>query len=102
MDDNLEVDDISSYIWFIIHTRIKLNIMKIKKIVVMAIKGNTDMRTRIKETLEISEPTLYRLLTENEADNDLTKASVLKIIREGLELNDAEILEELDLQGITN
>lgn len=58
----------------------------------MAIKGNTDIRRRIKEALDISEPTLYRLLTEN--DDDLTKAAVLKIIREDLNLTDGEILEE--------
>lgn len=57
----------------------------------MAIKGNTDLRRKIKETLDISEPTLYRLLTEN--DDDLTKAAVLKVIREDLELTDDEILE---------
>lgn len=65
--------------------------MKIKKLVLMAIKGNTDLRRKIKETLDISEPTLYRLLTEN--DDDLTKAAVLKVIREDLELTDDEILE---------
>ena len=65
--------------------------MKIRKIVLMAIKGDKDIRRRIKETLDISEPTLYRLLTEN--DDDLTKAAVLKVIREDLNLTDQEILE---------
>lgn len=65
----------------------------------MAIKGNTDLRTRIKETLDISEPTLYRLLKEN--DDDLTKAAVLKVIREDLNLTDAEILEEENVQSDT-
>lgn len=67
--------------------------MRIKKIIIMAIKGNTDLRRRIKEVLDISEPTLYRLLTEN--DDDLTKAAVLKVIREDLNLTDAEILDEV-------
>lgn len=70
--------------------------MKLKKLVLMAIKGNTDIRRKIKETLDISEPTLYRLLTEN--DDDLTKAAVLKILREDLELTDIEILEELETE----
>lgn len=67
--------------------------MKIRKIVLMAIKGNRDIRQRIKQTLGISEPTLYRILTEN--DDDLTKAAVLKVIREDLNLTDAEILEDV-------
>lgn len=67
--------------------------MKIRKIVLMAIKGNKDLRRRIKEVLDISEPTLYRLLTEN--DDDLTKAAALKVIREDLNLTDSEILEEV-------
>lgn len=71
--------------------------MKIRKIVLMAIKGNTDTRKRIKEVLGISEPTLYRLITEN--DDDLTKAAVLKVIREDLNLTDAEILEEMEPQS---
>lgn len=59
----------------------------------MAIRGNKDLRRRIKEALDISEPTLYRLMTEN--DDDLTKAAALKVIREDLNLTDAEILEEV-------
>lgn len=69
--------------------------MRIKKLVLMAIKGNKDIRKRIKEVLDISEPTLYRLLTEN--DEDLTKAAALKVIREDLNLTDAEILEESEV-----
>lgn len=67
--------------------------MKIRKIVLMAIRGNKDLRRRIKKALDISEPTLYRLMTEN--DDDLTKAAALKVIREDLNLTDAEILEEI-------
>ena len=58
----------------------------------MAIKGNTELRRRIKEALDISEPTFYRLITEN--DDDLTKAAALKVIREELGIGDSEILEE--------
>lgn len=57
-----------------------------------AIRGNTDLRKRIKEALDISEPTLYRLITEN--DDDLTKASVLKLIRDEYKVSDSDILEE--------
>lgn len=58
----------------------------------MAIKGNTELRRKLKEVLDISEPTLYRLLNEN--DDDLTKAAALKVIREDLNLSDSEILED--------
>jgi hypothetical protein len=66
--------------------------MKIRKLVIMAIRGNTECRKRIKEALDISEPTLARLLREN--DEDLTKAAALKVIREELGISDSEILEE--------
>lgn len=66
--------------------------MKIKKLALLAIRGHTECRRRLKEVLDISEPTLYRLLNEN--DDDLTKAAALKVIREELELTDSEILEE--------
>ena len=58
----------------------------------MAIKGDKNIRRRLKEALSISEPTLYRLLTQN--DDDLTKAAALQVIREELKLEDSEILEE--------
>lgn len=68
--------------------------MKLKKLVLMAIRGNTDLRRKIKEVLDISEPTLYRLLSEN--DDDLTKAAALKVIREDLNItSDDELLEEI-------
>lgn len=57
----------------------------------MAIRGNTGLRRRIKEILDISQPTFYRLLRDN--DDDLTKAEVLKAIREETGLEDSEILE---------
>lgn len=69
--------------------------MKIKNLIIMAIRGNTALRKRLKDTLDISEPTLYRLLTENNENDDLTKAAALKVIREELGLTDSEILEEL-------
>lgn len=70
--------------------------MKIKNLIIMAIRGNTAIRKRLKDTLDISEPTLYRLLTENNENDDLTKAAALKVIREELGLTDSEILEEMD------
>lgn len=72
--------------------------MKVKQIVLMAIRGNKELRRRLKIALEISEPTLYRLINpENEEENkdsDLTKAIALRVIREETGLTDVEILEE--------
>jgi|GEM_PF-1388124 len=67
--------------------------MKLKAIVIMAIKGNSELRKRLRETLGISNPTMTRLLQDN--DDDLTKAAALKVIREELGITDSEILEEL-------
>lgn len=66
--------------------------MKIKKLVLLAIRGSSETRKRLKEALDITEPTLYRLLSQN--DDDLTKAAALKVIREELNLTDEDILEE--------
>lgn len=66
--------------------------MKIRQIVIMAIRGNTELRRRLKDVLDISEPTLLRMLNDNR--DDLTKAAALKVIREETGLSDQEILEE--------
>jgi hypothetical protein len=66
--------------------------MKIRKLVLMAIRGNTELRRKIKEVLGISEPTLNRYL--NGYGDELTKSASLKVIREELGLSDSEILEE--------
>jgi ATP-dependent Clp protease adapter protein ClpS len=68
-----------------------MNTMKIRKIVLAAIKGNTGLRRKIKEVLNISEPTLYRIIHEN--DDDLTKAAVMNLIKAEFELTEEEILE---------
>lgn len=67
--------------------------MKLKKVVLMAIHGNTDLRRKVQEVLGISAPTMVKKLQEN--DDDFTKAAALKVIREELGLTDSEILEEL-------
>jgi len=69
------------------------NKMKIKKLVLMAIRGDTALRRRIMEALDISEPTFRRMINTN--SDDLTKAAVLRVIREELNLRDDEILEEV-------
>lgn len=64
--------------------------MKLKELVLSAIKGNPALRQRIREALGVSNPTMTRLLKEN--DDDLTKASALQVIREEFGLSDGEIL----------
>lgn len=66
--------------------------MKIRKLVLMAIRGNTGLRRKIKEALEVSEPTFQRYLSDN--SDMLTKAAVVRVIREELDISDSEILEE--------
>lgn len=66
--------------------------MRIKKIMLAAIRGNTELRRRIKEALDISEPTLIRFLGDN--NDDLTKAAVLRLIRDEYKVSDQDILEE--------
>lgn len=66
--------------------------MKLKAIVIMAIKGNPELRKGVREALGVSNSTMTRLLQDN--DDDLTKAASLRVIRETLSLTDAEILEE--------
>lgn len=58
----------------------------------MAIRGNTDLRRRLKETLGVSEPTFQRYITDN--SEQLTLAACVKVIREDLGLADSEILED--------
>lgn len=68
--------------------------MKIKKLVILAIRGSTDIRNKLKEALNISDTTLYRLLYYD--SEDLTKAAAMRVIREELNLKDEDILEETE------
>lgn len=58
----------------------------------MAIRGNTVLRRRLKDILDITEPTFIKYL--NEGNDALTKAAALQAIREETGLSDQEILEE--------
>lgn len=71
--------------------------MKIRKIVIMAIRGNTELRRRLKEILDITEPTFIKYLNEN--NDALTKASALQAIREETGLSDSEILEGEEIKS---
>lgn len=58
----------------------------------MAIRGNTELRRKIKEVLFVSEPTFQRYISDN--SDQLTKAASMKVIRQELGLTDSEILED--------
>lgn len=66
--------------------------MKIRKLVLLAIRGNTELRKKLKETLGVSDVTFQRYLNDN--SDQLTLAASMKVIREELGITDAEILEE--------
>jgi hypothetical protein len=65
--------------------------MKLKPIIIMAIKGNTELRLGLRNVLRVSNPTMTRLLQDN--DDDLTKAAALELLRNTLNLSDEEILD---------
>ena len=65
--------------------------MKIRKLVLLAIKGSADIKKGLMEALDVSQPTLSRFIRDN--DENLTKAASMKVIREKLNLTDEEILE---------
>jgi deoxyribose-phosphate aldolase len=67
--------------------------MKLTHIAILAIKGSgKDMIDRLAEVLDVTDKTVYRYISDN--SDELTKAAVLKLIRERTGLTDAQILEE--------
>lgn len=68
--------------------------MKVRKLVLLAIRGNMEIRNKIREALGgVSEPTMLRYLNIN--SDELTKAAVVKVISKELEIPEAEVLEEV-------
>lgn len=57
----------------------------------MAIKGNPQLRKDLREVLGVSNPTMTRLLQDN--DDDLTKAASLEVLQKTLNLTNEEILD---------
>lgn len=68
--------------------------MKLKRIVILALKGSKGVVPKLAEALDCSDQTIYNYLRDN--DDTLTKAAALKVIREELDLTDEEILEQVD------
>lgn len=69
----------------------KILAMKLTKIAILAIKGSKDFVLKASEDQGVAKQTVYRWIAEN--DDTLTKASILKIIREETGLTDEQILE---------
>jgi hypothetical protein len=68
--------------------------MKLRKLVLLAIKGSPETRKRIREALKVSNPTITHYLNSNH--ENLTKAASLEVIREDFGMTDSEILESAD------
>lgn len=66
--------------------------MKIKRKILEKINASTKLKTQLALALNKSVFSIQRYIDEN--DDNLTKASVLKVIREELGLSDSQILEE--------
>lgn len=64
--------------------------MRLSKGAIMAIRGGKDIKKKLAEALDVSEPTIYRWLADN--DDSLTKAAALKVIREETGLSADQIL----------
>lgn len=68
--------------------------MKLSKVALLALRGSTpEVKERIATALNVSDKSVYRYLLNN--DDSLTKAAVMKIIREETGLEDSQILEEV-------
>jgi deoxyribose-phosphate aldolase len=67
---------------------------RIAPLALLAIKGSRGtIVPKLSAVLKVSEATVYKYIQEN--DENLTKASALKIIREEINLTDDQILEEV-------
>lgn len=69
--------------------------MKLSKIAILAIKGmGREGKEKIAQAAGVEPVTVYGWIQRNEPDSDLTKASVLQLIREETGLTDDQILTE--------
>lgn len=67
--------------------------MRLTNITILALKGSgQSIKEKIAEATKVTPSTVYRWILSN--DENLTKASALKVIREELNLTDAQILED--------
>lgn len=71
--------------------------MKLRKIILLAVRGCIEIRRELSEKNSVTLTTINNWLNDN--DDNLTKVSNIQIIKqglskEGLEVEDSEILEE--------
>ena len=67
--------------------------MKLTNIAILALKGSDQgIKKVIAEATGVTPSTVYRWISDNENNGGLTKAIVVKIIREELGLEDSQIL----------
>ena len=75
--------------------RLRSNIQKCMKLNVTALsilRGNKDIWTAAMKALGVQKDTMYKYIRDN--SQLLTKAAVLKVLREGTGLSDSELLED--------
>lgn len=68
--------------------------MKLSQIALQRIQDSRSLPKKLQDALGVSRVTMWKYLKDN--DDELTKASVLKIIREETGLDDSQILEETE------
>lgn len=68
--------------------------MILSKTAILVIRGSRDCKDRLKEAMNVSDNTLYRWLSDNESNGDLTKAIAIQIISEETGLANDQILIE--------
>jgi transcriptional regulator with XRE-family HTH domain len=67
--------------------------MQLSNITILALRGSEkEVKQKIADAVGVAIHTVYRWINDN--DDNLTKASALKVIREELGLTDSQILEE--------
>lgn len=67
--------------------------MQLSNIAILALRGcGRDVKQKMADAAKVTIHAIYRWINDN--DDNLTKASVLKVIREELGLTDDQILEE--------
>jgi hypothetical protein len=68
--------------------------MKLSTSAIEKLKGNTRLKNLLALSANKSIYTIEKWIKENETNGDLTKASLLKIIKVETELSEEQILEE--------
>lgn len=72
--------------------------MKLSKIAILALKGmGLDVKEKIAQAAGVLPGTVYGWINHNKPNNDLTKASIVKIIADETGLTQEQILEESEV-----